>query len=324
MTIFKNFLKVCAVSACVSSAFAATQPTYSFSYQARIPATSQSCEEEAKDLASRISANADVSNAVGTCKGVVLAKFDGTEARLYSLALTYNSKNYTTVYSAAIGGLYDITSTTGEMGSFATYSECVEQIGVQSDRFEDATNLPVLAAYCSPVNVYHGGYILNVDGYGRPARTLRVVHPYFGVSELKKLFTSYGVVIVRTEGDAVYFYADSNFAFNQASFGLFAEEADCEKQLDDVKNLFAAMGAKTTLARCRHDETTFGTYEMIGAGDLRWGLMAASRPTQYYSLDECLGSRADELAQYGKNAYGALCRPNPIAEGQFTMDVYTK
>lgn len=142
-------------------------------YWVRIPATSLTCQEEAGVLAKRFANATRFTVKSSVCRGVIDSRINGERIRLYSLLLAYESTGKPSLYRAPIGGSTKQWSSESGMSGYTKYSDCLEQIPLQSDLFVWNTGLTVVAAYCEPVHVLSStNYTLNIEGFGDPKATL--------------------------------------------------------------------------------------------------------------------------------------------------------
>jgi hypothetical protein len=302
--------------------------TQTFYYQVRIPVTEKTCDEEAKLLASRFETSTNIQVSGHLCLGIVEANFDGSAEQLYSLELTYKAPRPAPLYSAPLGGLMDIMTRSTEEGTYSTYNECLNQISEQIINYEKETGINAIAAFCSPAEII-GGYILQIDGFGKPKRRLEIFHLKFGAddsslkNEILSFLTDHGANIVRIKGDAVLYYAESARAILQKSFGSFKKYNECDSQIDEVTRMFKNSGSKSiSIVRCIKNEETMGKYELFGLDDGFSDFFQSEMPKKYYSFKECFQDRDHVLSTHSNRVIGAICGENIFSPSLYVMNLY--
>ena len=305
-------------------------PISTFDYRVRIPATALSCEQEAINLGKRVSLINGLANVNASCVDVVDATFDKNQVQLYSLSVSYQNSEQLKIYTAALGGISDITSENSETAAYSTYNDCLNDISNQSNKFLNSTNLNVLAATCAPANEFLGGYVMSIDGAGTPSKTLKIFHQNFGNeneainSDVVNYLISSGADLVRTVGSAKLYYSDNNVIASQQFFGMFQKEDNCRSQLNLVKSIY--MGAKSKmnpLVYCVKDSTTVGNFELHGLSDV--GHISNSElETKYFSFAECANDSKRIMAKANNRVLGYICNQSSDVEGEFVMNIYIK
>lgn len=328
---FKSIVLTLGFVAFTTPAFASA-PLQSFQYWVRVPANSSSCEEVAAQVGNRFEASTHLSGVEKICRGVVKANFDGVAVNLYSILINYKAENPAELYTASLGGLSDLGAPSPETGSYPTYAECAAALEDQSAKYEHATDLQAVAAYCVPRHGYRNGYTLNVDGFGRPKKRLGIFHPAFSaddsafLGQVQAYLAANGAEIVRTKDDAFLYYAERSVSFRQQNFGFFHDLSQCETQIEVAATIFRSSGSKSEpLIRCAGESAAGGSVELNGIAAGGYYLSAQTAEPRYFSFDECMQDRSRVLQTgffYGTRV-GAICSDDlGGGNGQFAMQVY--
>ncbi len=313
---------------------AQTPPTTTFHYAVRIPATAQTCQQEADTLGARFSAVTKTKVSEATCRGTITISADGTSYNLYSLLLTYQGKRvYPT--TAVLAGSNLSTIPGDGSGIYDTYASCVADIDGQTKNFSAATSLTTLDAFCTTTGDVSGStYKLQMDGVGTKTNSLYVFDPrLIGATDpqlqsgIENLVATSGGMITKVYGAQIFYYAPYALNLSHRMLGIFHNASECESQISDAAAIFTKAEAKNIIVRCLSNGTGTrapSTYylEIIHDGSSLvsedWGTR-----NKFYSFNECMSEKARIVQDGGQNSLGGICQPAIDLSNNYVLDLFT-
>lgn len=329
------------------SLFAApTAPVlHPFSYRLKIPATTVSCADHAKVVASGFALGATEAKSVsGTCQSrqsVTTAQGETYELDIVLityLALTEQHPNRTIFGANTFSGMSDATA-----GVYATHAECVNEISAQSPTFISETGLTPFVAYCqASTNDMYPGFSMTIESFGEFKK-----HKLFSFSlDGQATFSSDGTEITRAALAAIttvgarvasagatriFYYYEYPIHISNPILGIFVEIAQCNSQIATAHAIYAKAEQEGVSAFCLVSPPPT---DLIGKVKDAYVLMAVSAghsvildstAASYETFVECM-SDIDRLQQNaqsnGRSILGGICSPSSISQGAFEARLY--
>jgi len=311
-----------------ASSFSKAKTLTNFNYQVHIPAentaTLLGCNQAAQDLAQRFTAGTNIANAKGSCLSVVSATFDGQPTKIYSLQVDYIAESSAPLYSARVGGLVDLFSNSID-GAYISYADCLADISNQTQAFTKSTSLIAVGAFCSPSD--SNDYFLQIDGFGKPQKTLGLVHQADGSQNTAIRLSISNLIskqatIIRTSGDAYYYYSAKPLNLEQVSFGLFRDEKQCTDQIESAKKILLAANSTAEIVNCVIDEKISGAFVLSGIGDTNKMVQPIWLQNTYFSFSECMSDRSAVILRQQEKVSGAICTPDAMNPSKYSMNLF--
>jgi hypothetical protein len=316
-------------------------PTRNYMYEIRIPQTAQTCEVEAANLATRISQVLSVT-ATGVCHGTVDMPADGGTQKLYSLLVTYSSDKLLPLgYTALLGGSDNDTDPTPSnlIGAYPTWAACLADMPAQKANFETNTGLVAVAVTCEPGNFADEqvSYVLQIDGFGKPAQTLYTHTVKFEgtpdaalLQQLNDIIVGLGAKIVQTNATAIFYYAPNSIQLEQESLALFDDEASCTAQTSEAQLIFKSLGADDVVIRCLPSSTgdnkpVIYWLEVVHVGGAIANGDFGYNSVKYYSFAECMADRdfvVKKNVDAGMPVVGGICHQDDSNQ-TFVLELYS-
>lgn len=324
-----------------SHAQVTTQPAPDQVYRVRIPARSNSCSEEAKNLAEGFKKATGINPVKSTCTGAVTISEQGQNHTLYSLTLLYPagktpdqvSIKYGHMKSPIIGG----PNEPGDYyGIYTSYQACLDALDDKTDEFERFTELHTVSSYCSKARL-DDAYVLTVEGFGTPKQRLYTFDSSVGSRPDRSLqqevllhLQQKGVTIVDIVGSRLFYYSERPTDLRQKQLLSYQSEETCNLQLDEARMIVNGFDKTSQIVRCiQAGGTTQKVFNLVGILSNSTYLSNHMRPERYVSLEECLADiprvASAHTYYYGRAAFGALCAFDSLyaQPEQFKMEVFS-
>ncbi|HEX4923379.1 MAG TPA: hypothetical protein VFV50_04805 [Bdellovibrionales bacterium] len=300
-------------------------------YWVRVPSTQNSCAEEARLLSERFTQATRARVASSECRGEVAFVADGRSHKVYSLSVSYESLAPMIPHSAKFGEGY-APSTGNGRGAYATYVECLGDLGAQRQKFEEQTRLTAVAAFCAPAAVGHPvTYVLQIDGFGKPAKSLFVYrHPFMSRPDARfddaagRLLAAGGAVLVRQSGEQRFYYSEYFVPVRRQIAGFFPSVDACMAQQPEIHAMLESLSVHHFSGCVQGAKST--TLELIRLGHEMIGSDLGIGSPHYYSLEECMADRTRAKSAFAarnlnRPALAAICRVNDSRTG-YAMELF--
>ncbi len=314
----------------------APAPLPTFDYAVRIPATDNTCDEEAIQLRQRFEAASGITALSATCRAKVALTADGTTYPLYSLAVSYAAESELLPYSS-IYGRAPIMGTGASDGAYDSYQACLADLPAQL-AFFGRTGLAAVASYCLPTgNDDQSQYALQIDGFGTPVQQLYVFNPdYLGTpasrteAQVDDMLEADGATIALRSPRGIFYYADAPTALRHEQLANFDNQDSqvsrdqCEGQKADAEAIFAAAGSTHTLVLCLplYDAMSLEAFHDAPA---ELNDDQGSSSSRYDSYDECISDRARAIAELVAKdipILGGLCEPSLGSDSLYDLHLF--
>lgn len=295
--------------------------TLSRQYLVRVPGGNFSCDQAAQNLAVAFArALPTATNIVGKCASDSTFSEAGKSYHTYTLTVDYSATTLVPFYQAALtrNSMWDITPV------YTNYADCLADIAPQSDLFQRATGLPVLAASCALTQTRDMGYSLTLDAIGTPVRYLQQMEdhvaavgesteqdPVWKKAIIEDLIAD-GAMIAKNFGSTTYYYARQAINYSSDVLVSFSQLNLCTSQLDEAKKIIAATGAKNGTIDCNRQGVSVFMRVRGNFSSQSLGNDYGSRSPLFHDLAECLQNRDQVVSE--NQAVAGLCVDTPSDE----------
>ncbi|MGZ3746842.1 MAG: hypothetical protein ACXWRE_05730 [Pseudobdellovibrionaceae bacterium] len=306
-------------------------------YRIKIPATSQSCEQEATRLAARFQKISGKVPVDSKCSGHSKIVDGKLEKQLYILDFNYPSKGKANelIYSSYYGYSFFNIYKNNLHGMYPALKKCLDELQYRTKEFEHNTGIAVLASTCEQATSdIEQSYVVRIDTVGIPEiRLLSTEELSKNYSEspfnkaIEKIIQANNGHIVEHTGGHFYFYSNKLIRPQHMDFGDM-REGDCQQQLNDLNHMLRNLNQNELTVGCTyiHQQSGYATLRAVWNQFNSFDSFSAEE--HYADFNECDRDKSRMLAR--KNAEGskvqyALCRLKGSIEdnnGYYLMDLY--
>jgi len=319
----------------ICSAFASSPQQI---YWVRIPASQNSCEKEAGNLALRFQSMTHTENVKGVCRDTIHFQAENTNYTLYSILITFDASPFFRINKTFFGSdVDDMDSTTGRYsGSYPTYLSCMNDLPARIQEYKTHAGLDEISAYCSLADDNaKRSYVLTIDSYGVEAQRLYSFDPKFFTVSTPEMITStsdyvqhLGGQVVQLSGSRVFYYKEQVLEIHSSLAAIVENSQDCTAQMPQVAKAFNVQSSEPN-AFCQ-PSSDGGVYflEVIWNGYRNLAFSTTSiDPHRYLTFSECFNDVDRVIKVYqtkGQHPTGAFCTQRGIQGNlpTYVMDVY--
>jgi hypothetical protein len=273
-------------------------------YWVRVLGNSQSCQQQAEQLAQDFANATKIRVGAFTCEGSVNVIEDGQTFTYNSISIKYKSYFQPGLYTAQYSFSSREREPQGEMGYFVNLSTCAAAVDSRKQEFLEQTGLLPIATTCELVESYSSpaSVVLKVQGFGQPKK--RLFQASLPAAELvpqdqahqafKNIFSLKKVQVVGEQGGHFLFYRDQYLDIQYALTQYMAKEQECLDQKQGLLDFFVRAGSVAPVVGCSKHDFPTGTFFAlwgIGESDKFLSESAVASGMHYYSFEECMADR---------------------------------
>jgi hypothetical protein len=214
---------------------------------------------------------------------------------------------------------------------YQTLEDCVADRDVAAATFKEATGLEPLIAYCLHDRrdpEVDNGWTMRIDGFGKPRLVPQHLARdfYNGINgdvqslevNLKNTLEAYGASNVKTRIRAssnraivhALYYANKRLPILQYSEGRFKTMESCERNRDEMREIFSAAGGQSAIFFCGGSTYTSAVY-LYTAGVTMQPLATDLTSVKYDTMEACEAKRSETESSWRdgleKNVVGSVC-----------------
>lgn len=284
-------------------------------------------------MAARFLAATKADFAQGDCVEIYQTHTSNGKRTVYSIEVSYPGE-LAFDPASSVYGVGDLSwDMTGKFsGLYLDYDSCVADLVLRTAEYRQHTGLMPVAAFCERSSMTTD-YVMQVDGFGEPRKTLYVFAPdriavatdAAVVSDVKAMISRMGAQLVAEQGARLFYYSEESIHLRGASAADFDNLKYCQEQLGEAQKIFTNHDSAPASVHC------VATTDILipFAVELAVIYSGVDSPTSfdgreiYASFEECRLDHDGALAREAREhpfVVGGLCRPSE--DGHYVLAVY--
>jgi hypothetical protein len=330
----------------LASRAAPTAPKlHPFSYRLKLPISTASCADHAKQVASDFAIGATKAQTVaGICQSrQTVTTAQGETYELDIVLINYLATTEQHPARTVFGADTFMGMPHANAGVYATHAECLDEIAVQIPTFTTETGLTPFASYCqASTNDMYPGFSMTIESFGEFKKRRLFSFSLDGQATFESDGTeitqaalaaikTVGARVVSAGATRIFYYFEYPIQISNPALGVFQEMDQCTSQMATAHAIYAKGGLEGVSAFCLVSPPPVSltgkvkdAYVLmtVGAGQ---SVIMDSSSAQYETFDECMGD-IDRLVQNelsnGRKIVGGLCAPSLMSHEGFSAHLY--